>query len=54
MGPGLATLSFGFLPYAIYLQRGSTLIVENLYLTDAPYPSPEYLNNTSNNAYGAC
>ena len=53
MGPGVATLSFGFLPYAIYLQRGSTLIVENLYMKDAPYPSLEYLNNTNNNFYGA-
>ncbi len=49
----MATLSFGFLPYAIYLQRGSTLIIENLYMTDAPYPSLEYLNNTKNNFYGA-
>ncbi len=38
--------------YLIYLQRGSTLIVENLYLKDAPYASEEYLNNTNNVPYG--
>ena len=38
--------------YLIYLQRGSTLIVENLYLKDAPYASEEHLNNTNNVPYG--